>query len=683
MAADSTQFLIDIATRLTGGTAAASTLADLGDKMTAAGASAAQLDAAVSAAKEAVEASGAAAAAAAAAVSDGAARYAEAESAADKAAKAVERIAAAASAQRDKIQEAMDLGDLKGADRAEAKLAQLNDRFDEAVDKAYAAKDALAAEGEALDKLKADASAATEEHDALAASLDNLESAAGDAAKAEKKAADAAAGSGKVNEMSEALGKLGGPLGHLGQKVLGAVDGMKKLGGSMGSAVGMAAAATVAVAALVVGIIAGTAAIVSWAVGLADAARTSSLLSAGIAGTVEGGKALDATISKLANKVPIAADELQKMAADLAKGGKKGQELTDALEEAAVKAAKLKYGPEYAKQLLSLDNQAAKLKRSLQGTFGGLNIEGALGGLDLIGSLLDSNTESGKALKLLFEAVFQPIVDGVAAAAPSIEAFALWVEINMLKAYIAIKQNEIYWRALEATLWTVAIVVGVLAAAVAVLVALFAISVAVLAAPFVALVMAVIYAYDLIAAIDWSAAVDDIVAAFDWVVDGVVGAWNTVVGAIQSAIDWLSGLDLGQIGSDLISGLVNGILGSAGAIIDAITGAVGGAIDAATSLLKINSPSKVFEAIGASTGEGFVGGVDDGAPDAAAAMEDMVTPPTVTASAPASGGGSIVVNLSVVINGRGQDDDGLVVKIEDAFTRALEGVAMQLGAAHA
>ena len=662
MAADSTQFLIDIATRLTGGTAAASSLADLGDKMTAAGASAAQLDAAVSAAEEAVKASGAAAAAAAAAVSDGAARYAEAESAADKAAKAVERIGAAAEAQRGKLQAAMDAGDAAGAERAAAKLRALTDRQSEAVAKADAASQALRAEGEALDKLKADASAAAEEHDALSASLDNLESAASDAAKAEKKAADAAAGSGKVNEMSEALGKLGGPLGQLGQKVLGAVDGMKKLGGSMGSAVGMAAAATVAVAALVVGIIAGTAAILLWAVGLADAVRTSSLLNAGIAGTVEGGKELDATISKLAGTVPIAQDELQKMAADLAKGGKKGQELTDALEEAAVKAAKLKYGPEYAKQLLSLDSQAAKLKRSLQGTFGGLNIEGALGGLDRMGSLLDSNTESGKVLKMAFEGIFRPLVDKIGAAAVPAEALFLGIEIGALQAYIAMKPLLSAFGMLDssassaeqsaAAMKNLGETIGMVAAVAAVV--LYA-----LAWPFIKIGEGI------------SAAIQ---------LSQLLGA--AIKSGIGAAVDWLSGLSLGSIGSDLIDGLVNGITGSAGKIIDAITGAVGGAISAAKQLLGIASPSKVFAEIGGYTAEGYAGGIEDGTPEATAAAEAMVEPPTVTAS-PTGSSAPIVVNLAITIEGRGQDDEGLVVKIENAVTRALEGVAIQLGAAHA
>lgn len=64
-----------------------------------------------------------------------------------------------------------------------------------------------------------------------------------------------------------------------------------------------------------------------------------------------------------------------------------------------------------------------------------------------------------------------------------------------------------------------------------------------------------------------------------------------------------------QVGKDLIQGLIDGILNMGAAAIDAITGVVDGVIGKAKSLLKIKSPSRVFRAIGAFTGEGMAEGI--------------------------------------------------------------------------
>ena len=66
-----------------------------------------------------------------------------------------------------------------------------------------------------------------------------------------------------------------------------------------------------------------------------------------------------------------------------------------------------------------------------------------------------------------------------------------------------------------------------------------------------------------------------------------------------------------SIGSQIIQGLVNGITGAAGRVVDAVTSAVGGAIEAAKSFLGIASPSKVFKEIGDFTMQGFEVGIDE------------------------------------------------------------------------
>lgn len=69
--------------------------------------------------------------------------------------------------------------------------------------------------------------------------------------------------------------------------------------------------------------------------------------------------------------------------------------------------------------------------------------------------------------------------------------------------------------------------------------------------------------------------------------------------------------DMILAGIDLMKGLVDGIKNMGRAAIEAVTGVVGGVIKKAKSLLKISSPSKLFEQFGEWTSEGLAKGIDD------------------------------------------------------------------------
>lgn len=417
---DGTSFDIDINANAPTVPSAAEQLAALTDRLTIAG----QASIAASDAVKAGEAS-----------------YRSLETAAARASSSLEKISLAADAQRGKLKAALDAGDAKGAETAAAKLQALTQRQAETAAKASAASAAMNAEAAALDKLKAKATAATDAEKKLSKELDVSKKAATDA----EKAAKSSSGTGNAKGISSGLGKLGGPLGSIGQKVFGVKAAFDKLGKTLGDA-GPYVAAAVAAAAVVVGLaaltaaaIAGIVAITAWGIGNADAARTSALLTAGIAGSVAGGLALDKTLHELQNKVPQTRDELAAMAADLAKSGLKGDALASALETAAVKAAKLKWGPDFAKQLLSLDNQTARLKSNIASTFGGLKIEGFLQQLSKLVELFDTSNASGRAMKTLFEALFQPLIDGLAGFIPKARTGFIQFEIMVMKAAIVIK----------------------------------------------------------------------------------------------------------------------------------------------------------------------------------------------------------------------------------------------------
>lgn len=598
MATDSTQFLIDMAAKLTGGEASVATLADLGDRMLKAGATATDFEKTIKATSDALEESGAAMKAANDAVAEGEAKYRAAEVAADKAAKAVER--------------------LTQSGKTGPKFAE---KLLEAGVNAEKAAAALNVEAAALDALKAKATAAGATQDTLSKGLKNVKGAAEQAAKAEA----AARGTGKVNEIAEALGKFGGPAGAAGQKVFGLASGFNKLRAAMGTA-GPYVAIAVAIVAIASAAAVATVAIVSWGVGLADTNRTQGLLLDGIARTSAGGAELAATIDNLGTVVPSTREELMGMAKTLADTGLRGKELSTALEATAIKAARLKFGPDFAAQMLSLDFQSKRLKENLASTFGGLHIDKLLAGLQTLGALLDTSTESGQALKFLFESIFQPLVDGAAGAIPAVERLFLQAEILALKAFIAIKPyREEIATVGKNLLIAAAVIIGPLLAAFAVLGALAA-----------------------------------VVAA--------------AIGAVVSEV-----VELGRF---IVTGLADGITGAGSAVVDAIGGVVTGAIDHAKKLLGIASPSKVFEGIGGETAAGFSMGVDGAAGDAQGALEAMTAPPR---SGGGVGGGSQFGNVTIEINvdGRGQSDEGLAAKIAAAVRDVFETDALMLGGGEA
>lgn len=661
-----------------------------------------------------------AAAKAAEAVKAGEASYKAAETAADRAAKSLEKINVAAELNRQKMAAAMAAGDERKFWKLAEASNQLALRQEAATEKLAAANAALAEEADSLETLqlalsmaemqqrklteatdaakasaKADAKAAADraaaEAKAVQASAAARSKAEADAAKAkiaaeakaaqvakahldaQAKAVAAATPTGKVNELAEGFGKLGGPIGAAGQKVFGLADGLKKLA-SAGGGAGIYGAIAAGIALIVVGLAAAAAAAVvatakvaAWAVGLADAARSSKLLADGVMGTVEGGTLLNAKLDELGGLVPQTREELLGMAKDLAKTGLRGKELTDALENAAIEAAKVKLGPEFAKQLLSIDSQSKRLKSNIDKVFGGLKIEKLLEGMAKLVELFDASGASGNAMKTVFESIFQPLVDGATAWIPRIRSAFIQFEILVMKGLIAIKPfySQIILAA-QALGLLAAVVGGALALVLGVVVA----GVGAMAVGFGVLVAA---ATAVAAGVGW------LIYQFTMLRDTIVGG---AVAAVKQMYDYLTSVSLEQIGSDLLAGLARGITGAAGAVVGAVKGAVSGAIDSAKRLLGIASPSKVFAEIGGYTAEGMAVGVDAGAADVQGSLEAMVTPPAApvgaSAAAPpaapaSSGNAGSVFNITV------NAPDGDAGSIAAALVSALEGLVSQGG----
>ena len=640
--ADGTQYLIELSAKFTGGDAAVSTLSDLGDRMLAAGSGAADLERAAKAMGVSMEETDAAVKSANSALEEGERRFKAAETAADRAAKAVERIGVQLQAQQGKLAAALEAGDTRGIAAAENAIWKLAVRQQDLTAEAAKATAALKGEAAAVDGLKGKATAAGAAQSGLTKGLANVKSATDSAKKAEA----AAAGTGKLQDIAQAFGKMGGPVGAAGQEVLGLAGSFGKLGSAMGSA-GPYVAVALAIVAIATAAIAATIAIAKWGVAMADANRTQSLLTAGIARSVKGGQELEKEYSKITAVLPVTNDELATMAKGLADSGLRGKALSDALETAAVKAAKLKFGPDFQKAMLGLDFQTKKLQSNLQETFGGLKIEGLLGGIQTLIALFDSTEESGKAMKFLFESLFQPLIDGATEAIPKIERLFLYAVIWALKAYIALKPYGAQIAAVgKAFLIGAAILVGVFAVAIGVVIA------------------------SVVALVAWFAA--------------LAYAWYRIERAIIEAIIWIGkflyAISFGDkdVGHDMVMGLVNGILNAGSAIVDAMVGVVKNGYDAVSKFLKRGSPSKLMMEVGSDVAEGYTGGVEDGSSDAQGAMEAMVAPPSTTASAVSGpGGGASIVIQQMIVSGENAKE--LAQDFIEQITRLLEGDARSLG----
>jgi len=544
------------------------------------------------------------------------------------------------------------------AAKAQEKAARLGVVRPEVAASLEQANAALAAHTTKLGGLETAAKSAAAREDELSRTLGNVKKLSAVVAADQSKNASLA--DRNLKKLRAGLAGVGGPLGALGAAAASSVDDFRDLEDSLGSSgaklavfgagAGIVVAAVLAITAVV---IAGTVAIAAWAVGLADARRNASLTSEAVEAFNPQLGALHDTIKGLTAETGLTEGALDGIAKGLIAAKVSAADLPEALRAAALAEralgqggaaeftaslkdakksvavlsaeAQSKLGGIVAKQMRGLGAQAATLKTTVARLFGGLEIEPVLRGFERLAALFDENTAAGSAIKLLFESVFQPLINQADKAAIVVEAFALGFLIGLTKLYIAVKPAvralaEFFGfndPTLESTLNTVAkageylvpIVVGL-----AGVFGLLAGAVALALVPF-GLIAAVI-----------GAQVYAAVYLVSKLVQGVIGAWHMVT-------DFLDSITLTGVGTAIMQGLANGIASAAGLPLQAITGAVSAAISGAKNILGIHSPSKVFAEIGGYTAEGFAEGVDDTAPEAQSALSRMVEPPQITISA--------------------------------------------------
>jgi hypothetical protein len=549
--------------------------------------------------------------------------YSAAERSANLAARAVERLAVAAETASGK------------------KLDNLQARLGEASKKSDLMKSALQTQAKSLDEV-------SKKHETAKKKLEGLNKSQ---EEGKKRAAELYE---HFEILHRGLGKLGGPVEEAAGGALRLGIGLTKLAKGFGL-LGVIAGISVLVLAFTAAVVEAIKKVAEFGIELANEHRSMELLAQGVARSVSGGTALNDEIERLTKLLPLTHEELLETSKRLADAGLRGKDLTNALQTAGVHAAKLKFGPNFQREMLSLDQQSKVFKANIAGIFGGLKIEGLLAALQKMVDLFDETEPSGRAIKVVFESLFQPLIDGVTAAQPKIEAFFLQLEIWALKALIWFKPHaSIFLKIGEAFLIVSAVLIGAVVVA-------FGILLAAITAPIAVLVY--------------------MVAEFLILKDSIVSGFKA---ASEAAANFAA--TFVNVGTEIVNGLVEGIKHAGGAVFDSLKGVVTGAVDGVKKFLGISSPSKLFETeIGMQMAAGTAEGVDKGAPAVANSLENLVQVPAASSTAAptpapsASKGGANFQGASFVFNGV-KDAEDAEARFGALLTRILEGDATTLGA---
>lgn len=502
----------------------------------------------------------------------------------------------------------------------------------------------------------------------------------------------------KAASLFESLSSAKGPLGAL-------TAGMGKLGSALMSPIALAAGLAIGVLALVAGLVklataalgAGVA-LAKFAVGASDARRSEGL-------QIEGLNSLhraygrqtasvndyQSAIDRASDSTNVGRDTLRGYAQSLTRAGLRGDALTEAVEAMGLAAmvqgerganrfralavnARLaggnvsdlaaryrdELGPMARRVMLSLENQTTKLNKNLARLFGGLNTEPMLSALDSVGSLLSQSTASGRALKSLFEALFQPIIDKVGEASPMITNFFKGMVIGALIAGIGIirlrNQLEAVFPgflgdansakiAVYAGIAAFAIFVGILALATVAALAL-AVAMFLVALPF----LLVIGLIALLAV-------------------GIILAIEAIGDAFEAVSDFVG---------DMIDGIVNAITGGTPRVEAAFNQLAEKGAKGFADSLGIASPSKVFASFGRNIVDGAVLGIETNAPQLESATGGLVEEPMGGGRASST---SISIGDVSVSAGESSDPRAMAIAFRDELASVLEGVNIELGAA--
>jgi hypothetical protein len=392
-------------------------------------------------------------------------------------------------------------------------------------------------------------------------------------------------------------------------------------------------------------------------------------------------RAAGAGVSEIAAKMGMTTAALT---AALAAGTVDAKKFGDAMTEAVIaKGAK-----PLERMATSFDAIKKKWDQDIGDLFEDIDVGPFMAEVKELFSIFGQGKSSGEALKAGIGGFFKEVFSLATKLVPIAKHFLLDLVIYGLRAYIALKPivgaireffasatgSAVLQFALD-TLWSALKGIGL---AIAVVVGFFATMAAVSMAVGVAV---------------WSA-IGALASLAITIGSAVTGA---ISGAVAALMGWVSGA--GQVASDFVMGLVNGITAGASLVTNAVQGLASGALNSFKGILGIASPSKVMAGMGSFTAQGFAQGVEGGAPDvhgaasglASAAVSGVQSSPpgaggAVAAAASAGQAGSSTDNsksvtiehIEVVIQGAGK---GLQEVTAEMWASVTEQLALQAGAA--
>lgn len=515
---------------------------------------------------------------------------------------------------------------------------------------------------------------------------------------------------GGIADLLESLQGAPGPLGGIVSKL----SAMKGLLGAGAIAAGVVAIA-VGLVALTAAAVAATASLLRYGLAQSDARRSELLRLEGLTTlrrhqglTAGSATVLQSAIDRVSDSTALGRSEVAGYAEQLHRMGLRGGELQDALEGVAITSSvqgdamargfagmsaaairtggsvrrladdvRARLGGVAQRQARGLDRQMERLRSNVARLFSGLRIEGFLNALHEVTSLFSQSTASGRAMKQIFEALFNPLVGGMESAGPVARRFFQGLILGALRITVAMVRVRNWFRrtfgasdilagfdSQRAAFYAGIAVLGLLAAA-AVATAL---AVGVLAVAVTAVVAGLL-----------------LLAAIPAAIPLALGAAAL---AVWTFWDDLTSIDWGSAGRGLIDGFVKGLRSGVRLVGDTVRGIADSATGALRDALQIRSPSRVFARLGLEIPRGLAQGVERGMPAAMGAVDRVVSVPTEVpaqaggASALArTGGAPMSVSIGDVhIHTDSADGAGLARSFVDQVAQLLEGAAIQMGA---
>ncbi len=190
------------------------------------------------------------------------------------------------------------------------------------------------------------------------------------------------------------------------------------------------------------------------------------------------------------------------------------------------------------------------------------------------------------------------------------------------------------------------------------------------------------------------AVIAGIIAVFVAIPVAIARAGVAIGEFVVETVNWIAGLPgrimafIGNfssaalsLGTSIIDGLVNGISEGAARVIEAVKSVATSAITTAATVLKIGSPSKVFEELGGFATEGFERGLQAGTGGVVSASAQMAGGSAAGAAGGLGGlGGGVTVHMPVTIDGAGKSAPEIVDELQRTFMANLASAFRQLQA---